>query len=76
MRVGEKIAPKTIHEELNLLKTIIKKAVDYGRLATEPMMLKFYPKIEVDTTREKFSQIKNWDAFYKNAHFGCGELLL
>lgn len=53
MRVGEKIAPKTIHEELNLLKTIIKKAVDHGRLATEPMKPKLYPKIEVDNTREK-----------------------
>lgn len=53
MRVGEKIASKTIHEELNLLKTIIKKAVDHGILATKLIKPKFYPKIEVDTTREK-----------------------
>ena len=32
MKKGDKVAPKTVKEELSLLKSILKKAVDFGEL--------------------------------------------
>lgn len=52
-RKGEKIAPKTVKEEINLLSTMINRAIDYKILVTEPLSKKLYPKILVDNVRTK-----------------------
>ena len=50
---GEKIAPKTVKEELNLLRSMINKAVDYKILNTVPVKGHLYPKIDIDNTRQR-----------------------
>ena len=41
MRIGEKIAPKTVKEELNLLRSIINKAHDFGEIDEIPVKRSF-----------------------------------
>ena len=50
---GEKIAPKTVKEELNLLRSMINKAVDYKILNTVPVKGHLYPKIDTDNIRQR-----------------------
>ena len=50
---GEKIAPKTVKEELNFLRSMINKAVDYKILNTIPVYIHIYPKIDIDNTRKR-----------------------
>ena len=50
---GEKIAPKTVKEELNHLRSMINKAVDYKILNTVPVKGHLYPKIDIDNTRQR-----------------------
>ena len=50
---GEKIAPKTVKEELNLLRSMINKAVDYKILNSVPVKGNLYPKIDIDNTRQR-----------------------
>ena len=53
MKKGEKIAPKTVKEELSLLKSIFKKAVEFGELPAVPIRGTSYPEIEVNNIRER-----------------------
>ena len=53
MKTGEKIAPKTVKEELNLLRSIINKAHDFGEIEEIPLKGHLYPKIEVDNIRQR-----------------------
>jgi len=53
MKTGEKIAPKTVKEELNLLRSIINKAHDFGEIEEIPLKGYLYPKIEVDNIRQR-----------------------
>ena len=48
---GEKIAPKTVKEELNLLRSMIHKAVDYKILNKVPFKEHLCPKIDTDNIR-------------------------
>jgi integrase len=50
---GQKVAPKTIKEELNLLRSILNKAIDHGVISSLPVRPRLYPKITVDNVREK-----------------------
>ena len=50
---GGFIAPKTCKEELNLLKTMINKAVDQQMLEQVPVKGNQYPKIQIDNVRQR-----------------------
>ena len=50
---GEKIAPKTVKEELNLLRSMIHKAVDYKILNKVPGKGYLCPKIDTDNIRQR-----------------------
>lgn len=50
---GRKVAPKTVKEELNLLRSIINKAFDHSIISSIPVRPRLYPKIVVDNVRER-----------------------
>jgi len=53
MKIGQKIAPKTIKEELNLLRSVINLAYEHGKIRSIPIKGKLYPKITVNNVRNK-----------------------
>jgi len=53
MKKVEKIAPKTLKEELSLLKSIFKKAVEFGELSAVPFRGPSYPEIQVKNIIER-----------------------
>ena len=53
MKIGKKIAPKTVKEELNLLRAVLNLAYDYDQIRAIPVKTRLYPKINFENTRKR-----------------------